>query len=173
MWLAWDHPGSSSWPVLEEQPPHPAAMASQDWLEEIVERLRIRLSDLTGPMVVGHGDWEAQNMVWREDGSGLVVHDWDSLAYRPEPAIVGAAAATFASGGQPTLAPIDVSARFMDTYQRQVKRSFTKFEAEIAWAAGLWLAAHNARMELLYGEPRLVHFRIAEEAAERLRRAGA
>jgi hypothetical protein len=173
MWLAWDHPGSASWPPLEEQPPQPEAMASQGWLHEIVERLRARLSDITGPMVVGHGDWEAQNMAWRDDGRGVIVHDWDSLAYRPEAAIVGAAAATFTSGAQPTLAPIDVSARFIDTYQRQVKRTFTNFESEIAWAAGLWLAAHNARMELLYGKPRLVHSQLAEEAPERLRRAGA
>lgn len=44
----------------------------------------------------------------------------------------------------------------------------------MAWGAGLWLAAHDARMELLYGKPRLVHARLREgEARARLRLAGA
>ena len=112
-------------------------------------------------------------MAQRDDGS-IVVHDWDSLAHRPEAAIVGAAAATFASGhDRPTLAPIDVTARFIETYQRQAGRTFTTAECEVAWAAGLWLAAHNARLELLDGTPRLVHARLAEEAPARLQRAGA
>jgi hypothetical protein len=34
------------------------------------------------------------------------VHDWDSLAWQPEAALVGAASGSFASAGPPTLAPI-------------------------------------------------------------------
>src|SRR4051794_20707266 len=97
MWLAWDHDGSGAWPRLHESPPLPEAMESVGWLTEVAERVRRRLRFPAGDLVVAHGDWEAQNMAQRDDGS-LVVHDWDSLVHRPEPAIVGAAAATFASG---------------------------------------------------------------------------
>jgi hypothetical protein len=44
---------------------------------------------------------------------------------------------------------------------------------EVAWAASLWLAVHNARAELLSGSP-LVAFRaVQQQGSERLRRAGA
>lgn len=172
MWLAWDHDGTGSLPPLEEQPPHPHAMDTAGWLNDLAERLRIRLAQTELEEVVGHGDWEAQNMAWRADTQQLVVHDWDSLVTRPEAALAGAAAATFASGAQPTLAPLEVSARFLETYQRAVGRSFGGEELEVAWAAGLWLASHNARMELLYGKTRLVHDRLAEEADARMHRAG-
>lgn len=112
-------------------------------------------------------------MARRAGDDVLIVHDLDSLVTRPEPAVAGAAAATFASGEQPTLAPLEVSARFFGTYQRAAGRVFDRDELEVAWAAGLWLAAHNARMELLYGKPLVVTSRLAEEAPERLRRAGA
>lgn len=172
MWLAWDHDGPGSLAELEELPPHPHAMDTAAWLSEIFERLQRRLAQTELEEVVGHGDWEAQNMAWRADRQELVVHDWDSLVTRPEAALAGAAAATFASGAQPTLAPLEVSARFLETYQRAAGRSFGREELEVAWAAGLWLASHNARMELLYGKARLVHDRLAEEADARLERAG-
>lgn len=173
LWLAWDHAGPGAWPPLEERPPHPDALEPEGWLADIVDRVRRRLSEPEGEFVVAHGDWEAQNMAQRADGQ-IVVHDWDSLAHRPEAAIVGAAAATFASGpDQPTLSPIDVTDHFIEAYQREATRTFTTAEREVAWAAGMWLAAHNARMELLYGKPRVVHARLAEEAPERLERAGA
>ncbi|WP_171055456.1 MULTISPECIES: hypothetical protein [unclassified Nonomuraea] len=34
------------------------------------------------------------------------MHDWDSLAWQPEVALVGAARGSFASTGPPTLAPV-------------------------------------------------------------------
>ena len=46
--------------------------------------------------MLGHADFEAQNLRWH----GLdvwVVHDWDSLAWQPEAALVGAASAAFAN----------------------------------------------------------------------------
>jgi hypothetical protein len=173
MWLGWDHEGPDVWPPLEEAPPHPHSMISERWLTDIVESVRLRLAAADGEMVVAHGDWEAQNMARRHEDGALVVHDWDSLVYRHEAAVVGAAAATFASDEQPTLTPLDVTARFIETYQHATGRVFTAAETQVAWAAGVWVAAHNARMELLYGKSRLVHRRLHEEGLERLRRAGA
>lgn len=173
MWLAWDHHGPGTWPPLEDKPPFPDALASEGWLTEIVERIRQRLARAAGDLVVGHGDWEAQNMAIRESDGSLVVHDWDSLSCRSEPALVGAAAATFASGNQPTLSSLDATEHFIGTYQSAIRREFTRWELESAWAAGLWLAAHNARMELLYAKPRLVCSQLAQDGLERVRRAGA
>ena len=175
MWLAWDHGGPDTWPAVEEPPPHPDAMATENWLTELAERARRRLlhADL-GAVIVAHGDWEAQNMAVRTTDGVLVVHDWDSLATRPEATFVGAAAATFASGAeQPTVTPVDVTEHFIDSYQREAGRWFTSAEVEAAWAAGVWLAAHNARMELLYGRPRLIHAQLSADGLERIRRAGA
>ena len=60
------------------------------------------------PCVLGHADFEAQNLRW-QDGEVWAVHDWDSLAWQPEAALVGAASGSFASSGPPTLAPIESS----------------------------------------------------------------
>ena len=90
-----------------------------------------------------------------------------------EAAVAGAAAATFASGDQPILAPLEASDRFLSTYQRAAERRFSVEDVEVAWAAGLWLAAHNARMELLYDRPPLTLEALDAERYERLRRANA
>jgi hypothetical protein len=172
MWLAWDHDGPNVWPKVEAQPPYPEAMASAPWLTDVAARVRARLSRISMERVVAHGDWEAQNMAWHGDRL-RTVHDWDSLATRPEAAFAGAAAATFASGAQPVLVPLDVSARFLDTYQAAAGRKFTAEEHQIAWATGLWLAAHNARMELLYDKPHLVLDRMEVESRDRSQLAGA
>jgi hypothetical protein len=100
--------------------------------------------------VLGHADFEAQNMQWH--GRELwALHDWDSLAWQPEAALVGAASGTFASSGPPTPAPIESSEAFLVAYQDVRRRSFTAVEQEIAWAASVWTAAYNAREEALLG----------------------
>jgi hypothetical protein len=102
------------------------------------------------------------------------VHDWDSLAWQPEAALVGAASGAFARGvGLPTLAPIETSEAFLVAYQDVRGRLFTAVEQEIAWAASLWPAAHNARWEVLHGQPPVCGSALGAQAAERLRRASA
>ncbi len=122
--------------------------------------------------MLGHADFEAQNVRWH-DGDIWAVHDWDSLAWQPEAALAGAASAAFASASPPTLAPIESSAAFLDTYQDLRGRRFTAEEQEIAWAASLWTAAHNARWEALHGDPPVSGDAVRAQAAERLRRANA
>jgi CelD/BcsL family acetyltransferase involved in cellulose biosynthesis len=101
------------------------------------------------------------------------VHDWDSLAWQPEAALAGAASGAFASDSPPTLAPIGSSAAFLAAYQDLRGRRFTAEEQEIAWAASLWAAAHNARWEALHGDPPVSGDAVRAQAAERLRRANA
>jgi hypothetical protein len=78
-----------------------------------------------------------------------IVHDWDSLAWHTEAAIVGAASGAFASVETPTLAPAESSAAFLDHYESCRGRRFNADEVQIAWAASLWLATWNARGQAL------------------------
>ncbi|GAA3454724.1 hypothetical protein [Dactylosporangium matsuzakiense] len=118
-------------------------------------------------------DFEAQNLRWYR-GRPRTIHDWDSLAWQPEAALAGAASAAFArSSGPPTLPPVDSSAAFLVAYQDSRGRAFTAAEVEVAWAASVWPAAHNARWEVLHGRPPVCGDALRAQAAERLRLAGA
>jgi hypothetical protein len=142
------------------------------YVVDTAARARNRMLAAGLPCVLGHGDFEAQNLRWR--GRHVwAVHDWDSLAWQPEAALVGAASGAFASAGPPTLAPIDSSDAFLTAYQDRRGRVFTTLEREVAWAASLWPALHNARWEALHGDAPVSGDALRAQAAERLRRAGA
>ncbi len=168
-WARWDHTDSGLWPAIgfldeRDQSAVPVHVA------EAADRSRKRLLAADLPCVLGHADFEAQNLRWR-DGDVWVVHDWDSLAWQPEAALVGAASGAFSSASPTTLAPIESSAAFLAAYQELRGRRFTAEEQEIAWAASLWPAAHNARWEALHGDPPVSCDAVRAQAAQRLRRA--
>ena len=160
-WVRWD-----SLPERHARPSVPA------WIEETHQRVETKFAACSLPPVLGHVDWEAQNMRWQA-GEPLVVHDWDSLAWLPEAAIAGTAAGVFASHGSPTLAPLESSVAFLGAYAEARGTPFSPHEEEAAWAASLWVALHNARDELLYGRPRLTLPRLESQRAARLARARA
>ncbi|MCO1656226.1 phosphotransferase [Pseudonocardia humida] len=170
-WARWDHDGPGLWPGIgfldeRDQSAVPAHVV------DTAGRARRRLLAADLPRVLGHADFEAQNLRWR--GRRVwVVHDWDSLAWQPEAALVGAAGGSFAGAGPPTLAPIESSEAFLAAYQELRRRAFTAQEREVAWAASLWPAAHNARWEALHGDSPVSGRALRAQAAERLRRAGA
>jgi hypothetical protein len=170
-WVRWDHTDPGAWPAIDfldnrDQCAVPA------YVVEAAERARGRLLAARLPCVLGHSDFEAQNLRWR--GQQLwAVHDWDSLAWHPEAALAGAASGAFASAGPPTLAPIESSEAFLAAYQDIRGRLFTPVEQEIAWAASVWMAAYNAREEALYGATPVCRDALRAQAAERLRRASA
>ncbi|MFI5590373.1 hypothetical protein ACIA5G_35375 [Amycolatopsis sp. NPDC051758] len=170
-WARWDHQDPGLWPAIgfldeRDQRAVPAHVV------DTARRARKRLLATDLPCVLGHADFEAQNLRW-QDGEVLAVHDWDSLAWQPEAALVGAASGAFASATPPTLPPIESSEAFLTAYQDLRGRRFTTEEQEIAWAASLWTAAHNARWEALHGDPPVSGEAVRAQAAERLRRAGA
>jgi len=170
-WVRWDHDDSGLWPAIgfldeRDQSAVPA------FLTETAQRARKRLLAAELPCVLGHADLEAQNLRWR-DGEVWAVHDWDSLAWQPEAALVGAAAATFANVPPPHLPPVESSQAFLQAYQELRGREFTVREQEAAWAAGLWTATHNARWEALHGDAPVSGDGVRAQAAERLRRANA
>ncbi|HZT93411.1 MAG TPA: hypothetical protein VE985_02900 [Gaiellaceae bacterium] len=160
-WIRWDSP-----------PDRHAAAVVPAWLDDTTGRVRAKLTESELPPVLGHADWEAQNMRW-QGREPLAVHDWDSLAWSSEAALAGTAAGVFGSHGRPKLAPLASSAAFLDAYQRARGMTFSSYESEIAWAASIWVALHNARDELIFGRPRLSLERLEAQRAERLARARA
>jgi hypothetical protein len=111
-------------------------------------------------------------MRWR-NGQPYAVHDWDSLAWVPEAALAGSAAGIFASHGTPTLAPLESSEAFLDAYESERGSRISPYETQIAWAASIWEAVHNARDELIHNRPKVSYERLKAERAERLARAHA
>ena len=166
-WVRWDHTGSGVWPAIDflENRDQSAVPA---YVVETAERVRGRLLAAGLPCVLGHADFEAQNLRWH-DRQVWAVHDWDSLAWQPEAALAGAASGAFASAGPPTLAPIESSEAFLAAYQDIRGRLFTAVEQQIAWAASLWMAAYN----VWEGVTPLSGDALRAQAAERLRRAHA
>jgi hypothetical protein len=159
-WVRWD-----AMPRLE------AAEAVPAWLEDATRRVQAKLAECDLSPVLGHADWQAQNMRWR-DGEPLVIHDWDGLAWLPEAVIAGSAAGIFAiHGKQATLAPLESSEAFLLAYERERGVGFSPYETEIAWAASIWEALHHARDELISNRPRLSYERLKAERVERLTRA--
>jgi hypothetical protein len=169
-WTRWDHPGPGIWPAnpYHDVRDRPIPRVVTD----AAGRVRDRLAVIYLPRVLGHADWETQNLRWHEDRP-WAVHDWDSLAWLPEAAIAGAACGAFASAEAPTLTPIASSAAFLEAYQEARDRRFTQEEIEVAWATSLWLGLHNARGEALHGLPPVALTAVASQAEERLRLAGA
>lgn len=169
-WMHWNPPTGSLWP------PNPVADAmDQDrvpgHVHTIARAVSDRLARATLPLVAGHGDWESQNLRW-EDANPWAVHDWDSLVALPAAAIVGAASGAFASITVPTLASLEASEEFIDCYERARGQLFTAEEREVAWAASLWPALHNARGESLFQSPPIALQALTRQASKRLQRAG-
>jgi len=161
------------WVRWESMPERQAAAAVPAWLEDATRRVQTKLAGCDLPPVLGHADWQAQNMRWRH-GEPHVVHDWDGLAWLPEAAIAGSAAGIFAIHcEQPTLAPLESSEAFLHAYESERGARFSPYETEIAWAASIWEALHNARDELIYNRPKLSYEQLKAQRVERLARAGA
>jgi hypothetical protein len=170
-WVRWDHTGSGVWPAIGVLDDRDQSVVP-GYVGEVAERARRRLLAAGLPCVLGHADFEAQNLRWHGQ-QVWAVHDWDSLAWHPEAALAGAASGAFASAGPPTLAPVESSEAFLVAYQDIRGRLFTAVEQEIAWAASLWMAAYNARELALYGATPVCCAALQAQAAERLRRANA
>jgi Phosphotransferase enzyme family len=171
-WVGWDHDGPGLFPPNPRHDPLAERTMMPELILDTARRVRARLRNAVLPPVLGHADWEAQNLRW----NGLdphAVHDWDSLAWQPESALVGAAMGAFASLEIPTLAPIGSSVAFLDTYTEVRGRPFSREEVEVAWAASLWPALHNARGEVIYRQPLVALSALEEQAEGRLQLAGA
>ncbi len=172
-WVRWDHEDDALFPLNPKHDVREATTAVPRLVLDTARRARARLRAATLTRVLGHADWEAQNLRWR-GAEPHAVHDWDSLAWLPEAAIVGAACGAFASVETPKLVSVESSAAFLDGYERAAGRTFSTDERQIAWAASLWPALHNARCETLYRMPTALCSRALDvQGEDRLSLAGA
>jgi hypothetical protein len=168
-WVAWDHHQQGVWPVADEGEGDLNADPEPKWLDEFADKTRELLMGFQSPPVIGHVDWESQNIRW-SDGRPLIVHDWDSAAARPEATIAGVASAVFTvTGNPPSSATIAETERFLDAYQEVRGKSFSQEELRAAWASGLWVKAFNTKKTRLRRPEETEAF--ADEALERFRRA--
>ena len=105
------------------------------WVDDLARRIRARLVTATDTPVIGHIDWEAHNLDW--DGSRpVLVHDWDSIAIRPEAGIAGAAAAVYPSNGISVLAATtDQTGAFLDAYAQARPHTWSSRSEQDAWCA--------------------------------------
>ncbi|MGW4019934.1 phosphotransferase [Streptomyces sp. NPDC005009] len=172
-WNGWDHADPRPWPWPDDMDVDLNDRPGPGWLDETARRVRTRLRRAALPEVIGHGDFESQNIRWNGDGLH-VVHDWDSAVTRPEAALAGLAAAVFPAGG-PENRPATVAEteRFLAAYAWSRGRHWTREESEVAWAAGLWVLAFNAKKASASRPNGSAAARLVEEAPERLRRADA
>ncbi|WP_431912587.1 phosphotransferase [Nonomuraea jabiensis] len=170
-WVRWDHTDPGLWPSIESLDEKDQSLVPA-YVMDTAARARRRMLAADLPCVLGHADFEAHNLRWH-DQQVWTVHDWDSLAWQPEAALVGAASAVFPKMGPATLPPIESTEAFLAAYQDTRARLFTAEEQQIAWAASLWTAAHDVRWEALHGYTAVSGKALWTQAAERLRRANA
>lgn len=168
VWVQWDYEGDELFPPHFREIDRRARLNPLPrWLTDVVVEIRDRIGRVMDlPSVLGHADWEAQNLRWT--GEELhVVHDWDSLVWLPEASVVGAASGAFASEETPTLAPVESSHAFLEAYQAARGRHFSSDEIRVAWAASMFPAAHNARGEYLFDVPTIAWTALQEQAETR------
>jgi hypothetical protein len=170
-WAAWDHDHPGLWPPPDDRPGDLNHHPGPGWLDRLAAADRSRLAGLRLAPVVGHADWESQNLRWH-GGRPLAVHDWDSAFTQPEAVVAGLAAAVWPAGGGPAeAATVEQTAEFLAAYEQARGSPWTPVERPACWAAGLWVRAFNAKKERLDGGgPQLD--RLAGEVAERAARAG-
>jgi hypothetical protein len=171
-WLGWDHPGPEPWPPIHDLDSRDQSVVPGFVVATAIRATRRLRESTDQPQVLGHADFEAQNLRWA--GRELrVVYDWDSLAWMPEPVLVGSASGVFANAEVPTMAPLESSAAFIEAYQATRCRRFSADELELAWAASLWTTTHNARAEALLGQAPVATTALRAQAAARLDLASA
>lgn len=169
-WVGWDAQGPDTWPPPDDLDVELNDHPGPAWLDDLGRAVRERLAGHGLPLVIGHGDFESQNVRWR-DRRAWAVHDWDSVIAEPEAAIAGAAGAVWPAAGEPgQAATVNQSDRFLAAYERARREPWSRSEREIAWAAGLWVRAFNAKKDAVSGGPGVDM--LAAEVADRTARAG-
>jgi Ser/Thr protein kinase RdoA (MazF antagonist) len=170
-WAAWDHDHPGLWPPPDDRDGDLNDHPGPAWLDRVAAGVRDRLAGLRLAPVVGHADWESQNLRWDGDRP-LAVHDWDSAVAQPEAVVAGLAAAVWPAAGAPgQAATVEQTGQFLAAYEQARGRPWTAGERQACWAAGLWVRAFNAKKQRMAGGgPDLD--RLAAELPERAGRAG-
>jgi Phosphotransferase enzyme family len=168
-WAAWNHTGAGLWPRPEDIDVDLNSVSGPDWIDRVGQCARDRLRTGASEPVIGHSDWLADNLRWRDDEL-LVVHDWDSTAADSEDVLVGFAAALYSTVSPGRLATVGETERFLDSYGNARGKALSPDELQRSWAAGVWTRGFDAKCQHAAGQP--VVSLTEDEARERLGRAG-
>jgi hypothetical protein len=169
-WLGgWEHDGAGLWPHPDDLDADLNEHTGPAWLDDIARRVKPLLRASSLQRVIGHADWHSGNLRWA-DGGLHVAYDWDSLAYLPEAAIAGGAGAIFTASLRAEANLVETAA-FLDGYASARGKAFTEEEIRVAWAAGLWNLAFDAKKQTIDGVGGGLAS-LEAEAGERLHRAG-
>jgi hypothetical protein len=148
--LAWTaDPGDGLWGTPhDERFDFDATSAGAEWIDDLAREARPRMD--SGPVVVGHTDWRAENMRF-EDGRVSAVYDWESLRRLPEPVLVGGAAHYFPSDfrvqGRRQIPTLVEALAFVADYEEARGPAFTTDERRAVRAALVDAMAYTARCE--------------------------
>ena len=125
-----------------------ATSAGAEWIDELGREARGRLD--SGPVVIGHTDWRAENMRFDVDRVSAV-YDWESLRRAPEPVVVGMAAHYFPSDfrveRRRQVPALDEALAFVADYEAARGIAFTRDELRVVRAALVDAMAYTARCE--------------------------
>jgi hypothetical protein len=143
-------PARGLWPV-----PHnalfdfEATAAGAEWIDEIASEARRILDNPPGRMVVGHADWSAKHLRFR-DGEVCIVYDWDSLRLDKETSLVGHTSAHFPYTEYfevPRRASPEEARAFVEEYEMARGAPFSERERAAVAAAATYGLAYTARCE--------------------------
>ncbi|MBS0286747.1 MAG: phosphotransferase [Proteobacteria bacterium] len=119
------------------------------WIAKKALTARKALNAFAAPKRLAHTDWGVKNAIFK-DKRLVGIFDWDSLGAMSEVEMVGRACAQFTADWESDfkITPTPHEAReFVNAYQEQRKRTFTKEEYKIISAAADSLIALIARFE--------------------------
>ncbi len=168
-WASWNHGEAGLWPRPEGAEFDLNEVDGPEWIDRAAGRARDRLRAGVWEAVIGHCDWLADNLRWKDDEL-LVVHDWDSAVADSEAVLVGFAAALYSTVSPDELATVEETDRFLDAYCDARARVFSADEVQRSWAAGVWTRAYDAKYQHVAGHA--IASLAETEARARLRRAG-
>lgn len=118
-----------------------------EWIDEYARRARL-LDTYTVPPILGHTDWRAEHVRFK-DGAITAVFDWDSLGMRRETELVGIAAHAFtADWSRPmdrVIPNADEIRAFVDDYERERGSNFIREERASIFASAVYCIAYGAR----------------------------
>jgi hypothetical protein len=139
------------WPTHAHAPifDFDATSVGAEWIDTLGARAKAAINQ-TGQPIAGHCDWSGKHFRFA-DATITAIYDWDSLAVRPEAAIVGVAAMTYTTrfdlpGVSRAPTPDEVNA-FLDEYSTARETPLSRAERRQILAHGTLLAAYTARCE--------------------------
>jgi hypothetical protein len=140
--------GHALWPTPHSKLFDFAATAKgAEWIDEVAAHARERMKP-AGKNVIGHGDWRAEHVRFR-DTAPVVAFDWDSLCREREPALIGAVAHGFCADwslGDNRQAPsLDEARAFVRDYERARGKMFSAEERRLCGACLAYASAYTAR----------------------------